>query len=54
MPDFRGQQRRNATHASTTDGDARLWRKGHGQEIRKEAAAIRREIRRLVAPVPNA
>jgi hypothetical protein len=32
--DFRGQQRRNDTHASTTDGDARLYRKGHGQESR--------------------
>jgi transposase len=32
--DFRGQQRRNDTHASTTDGDARLFRKGHGQESR--------------------
>jgi transposase len=32
--DFRGQKRRNDTHASTTDGDARLFRKGHGQESR--------------------
>jgi transposase len=32
--DFRGQQRQNDTHASTTDGDARLYRKGHGQESR--------------------
>jgi transposase len=32
--DFRGQKRRNDTHASTTDGDARLYRKGHGQESR--------------------
>ena len=31
---FRGQQRRNDTHASTTDGDARLFRKGHGRESR--------------------
>ena len=30
--DFRGQQRRNDTHASTTDPDARLYRKGNGQE----------------------
>lgn len=28
--DFRGQKRRNDTHASTTDPDARLCRKGHG------------------------
>lgn len=30
--DFRGQQRRNDTHASTTDPDARLYRKSNGQE----------------------
>jgi len=29
--DFRGQKRTNATHASTTDPDARLYRKGPGQ-----------------------
>lgn len=29
--DFRGEKRRNATHASTTDPDARLFRKGAGQ-----------------------
>lgn len=29
--DFRGQKRGNDTHASTTDPDARLARKGHGQ-----------------------
>jgi transposase len=32
--DFRGQQRRNETHASTTDPDARLFRKGPGKEAR--------------------
>jgi hypothetical protein len=32
--DFRGQQRRNDTHASTTDPDARLYRKGHSQEAK--------------------
>jgi transposase len=32
--DLRGQQRKNDTHASTTDRDARLYRKGHGQESR--------------------
>lgn len=31
---FRGAQRRNETHASKTDPDARLYRKGHGQEAR--------------------
>jgi len=32
--DFRGEKRSNETHASTTDPDARLYRKGHGQESR--------------------
>lgn len=31
---FRGEQRRNDTHASKTDPDARLYRKGRGQEAR--------------------
>jgi transposase len=29
--DFRGQKRSNQTHASTTDPDAKLYRKGNGQ-----------------------
>ena len=32
--DFKGQPRRNDTHESTTDADARLYRKGNGQEAR--------------------
>jgi transposase len=32
--DFRGQKRRNATHVSTTDPEARLYRKGPGKEAR--------------------
>jgi transposase len=32
--DFKGQKRSNETHASTTDPDARLYRKGEGQESR--------------------
>ncbi len=32
--DFRGEKRSNETHASTTDPDARLYRKGQGQESR--------------------
>ncbi len=32
--DFRGQRRSNATHQSTTDGEARLYRKGPGMEAR--------------------
>ena len=31
---FHGERRRNATHASTTDPDARLARKGRGQEAK--------------------
>jgi hypothetical protein len=30
--DFHGQKRSNATHISTTDPDARLYRKGKGKE----------------------
>lgn len=32
--DFRGETRSNATHASTTDPDARLYRKGPGMEAK--------------------
>ena len=32
--DFHGEKRRNDTHASTTDPDARLYRKGSGKEAR--------------------
>ncbi len=32
--DFHGQKRSNATHASTTDADARLMRKGKGKEAK--------------------
>jgi transposase len=32
--DFRGQQRRNDTHASTTDPEAKLYRKGGSQEAK--------------------
>jgi len=32
--DFRGERRSNATHASTTDPDARLYKKAHGQPSR--------------------
>ena len=31
---FHGERRRNDTHASTTDPDARLLRKGHGKEAK--------------------
>ena len=32
--DFRGEQRRNQTHGSTTDPEARLARKGPGKEAK--------------------
>jgi hypothetical protein len=32
--DFHGERHRNDTHASTTDPDARLFRKGPGKEAR--------------------
>src|SRR5687768_555647 len=32
--DFHGQKRSNATHASATDPDARLYRKGPGKEAK--------------------
>lgn len=32
--DFHGEQRRNATHQSTTDPEARLFRKGKGKEAK--------------------
>ena len=32
--DFHGERRRNATHASTTNSDARLMRKGKGKEAK--------------------
>jgi IS5 family transposase len=32
--DFRGEKRSNATHASTTDPDAKLYRKGLGMEAK--------------------
>jgi transposase len=32
--DFRGERRKNETHASTTDPEARLFRKGPGKEAR--------------------
>jgi len=32
--DFKGQKRSNETHASTSDPEAKLYRKGHGMEAR--------------------
>ena len=32
--DFHGERRSNETHASTTDPDARLYRKAHGREAK--------------------
>jgi hypothetical protein len=33
-PCFHGQKRSNATHVSTTDPEARLYRKGQGKEAK--------------------
>ena len=33
--DFRGERRTNATHASTTDPDARVYKKARGQEAKR-------------------
>jgi transposase len=38
--DFHGERRRNATHASTTDAEARLFRKGAGKEAKLCSWAI--------------
>ena len=38
---FRGQKRSNETHASTTDPDARLYRKGDGMEASSASWATR-------------
>jgi hypothetical protein len=35
--DFHGETRNNDTHASTTDPDARLYRKGKGKEAKLSA-----------------
>jgi hypothetical protein len=32
--DFHGEKRSNATHASTTDPEAQLYRKGRGKEAK--------------------
>jgi transposase len=37
--DFHGQKRSNDTHASTTDPDARLYRKGKGKETKNFASS---------------
>ena len=44
--DFRGERRTNATHASTTDPDARLYRKspGTGVPLGREVRTMRRLI----------
>jgi hypothetical protein len=36
---FHGQQRRNDTHQSTTDPEARLMRKGYGKEAKLSFSA---------------
>ena len=36
---FHGQSRLNKTHESTTDGDARLYKKSYGKESRRSRSA---------------
>jgi transposase len=43
--DFRGEHRVNATHASTTDPEARLARKGPGKALPSSRAQARREAK---------
>jgi hypothetical protein len=38
--DFRGEKRSNQTHRSTTDPDARLYRKGPGMEAKLASSAM--------------
>ena len=40
--DFRGERCSNATHASTTDADARLFRKGEGQSALRRPHSLDR------------
>ncbi len=39
--DFRGQKRSNKTHESTTDADARLYKKSYGKESKLSYRAMR-------------
>ena len=39
--DFNGQKRSNETHASTTDPEAKLYRKGSGMEAKLAFSATR-------------
>ncbi len=43
--DFHGERRKNDTHVSTTDGDARLLRKGKSQRASSKRFWIKREKR---------
>ena len=38
--DFHGKKRSNETHVSTTDRDARLYRKGPGKEAKLASSAM--------------
>lgn len=38
--DFHGQKSANDTHASTTDNDARLYRKGKETQLRYDSAFV--------------
>jgi hypothetical protein len=39
--DFKGERRSNATHASCTDSQAKLMRKGNGQPVKLSTVRMR-------------
>jgi hypothetical protein len=45
--DFHGEKRSNETHASTTDPDARLYRKGPGADSDDFGRSFRAEVGHL-------
>jgi len=52
--DFHGEKRSNETHASTTDPDARLYRKGPGQPAKLAYLGhILMEIRHALVVAPG-
>jgi transposase len=52
--DFRGQERKNDTHGSTTDAEAKLARKGDGRlgvKVRSPAYALSQKCRRRIEAI---
>jgi hypothetical protein len=47
---FRGQKRKNDTHASVTDPDSRLYRKARGKEAKLCAASTSSDERSALMP----